>query len=328
MSPTPRSTSWLPDHLAVAAAPSRRAGATTVLRTVVWIESGSPAWSAVGTCRRVTAASVGMGGERHRVDGDVAPARRRGERRRFAAGLAPVGEEDDAAAARSPRQRQPERRFEVRFAAGRGCRPGCSASGPTAAPVTSAPPPNWTTWQSVAAAVVRSPAIRRSASPEAGPTLSERSRTSVVGGGDEPAGRVEEGDRDEHDRGRLQADRDPPPARPAAVGFPPPGVDRLDDQDDQRRDQHPLPPVGVPGAFGRGGRREVDRGAGGGRRAGVDRERQVARPPRPAEFDRVVAGPRHADRDFGARGDVEVFRSAAGDRGKRSPRSCRAARRA
>src|SRR6202012_4047691 len=84
---------------------------------------------------------------------------------------------------------------------------------------------------------------------------------------------------------------------------------------DQRRDQEPLPEVGVAGVDGRRGRGEVDRGARRRRRAGGDGDGEFTRPRRPFEGDDVVAGGGEADRDFGAGGDGEVFGFAAFGRG-------------
>ena len=150
----------------------------------------------------------GLRGEGDGVDGDAAFARRGGEAERFAGRLPAVAEEDDAAAARGPRQRQFERPLQVRFAALRGCPRRSLASGPVPAPVSSAPPPNWTTWQSVAAAFVGLASHSLSASPEAGPTLSERSRTSVVGGGEEPIVGSKRATATSTRLGHLEADRD------------------------------------------------------------------------------------------------------------------------
>ncbi len=86
-----------------------------MLRTVTSIESGSPACSAAGNSSRVTAASTGWLLRATVSSGDAAFARRGGEAERFAGRLPAVGEEDDAAAARGPRQRQFERPLEVRL---------------------------------------------------------------------------------------------------------------------------------------------------------------------------------------------------------------------
>ena len=74
-------------------------------------------------------------------------------------------------------------------------------------------------------------------------------------------GRVEEGDGGEGDRGDLEADGDPPASRAGAFRFPPPGVERLQDEEQQRRRQEPWPEVRVARLGGWRGGFQVDRGA-------------------------------------------------------------------
>ena len=221
LSPTPRFTSWCP-----ITSPSRRtvsrAGATTVLRTVVSIESGSPAWSAVGTCRRVTAASVGWA-----VSGTVSTTM---SRRRAAA----------ASAVGSPAVWRPSERRTTRPPRGVRASASCSAASRFVSRPVRLPPRRLSSGP-VRVPVIRrrrrtgprgsprhsrrwSPAIPAPLPPEAGPMLSERSRTSVVGGGVEPTA----GSKRATATSTIEAAWRPIAIRrrprPTAVGFAPPGV--------------------------------------------------------------------------------------------------------
>ena len=245
--------------------PSRRttslAGAATVLRTVTSIESGSPACSAAGSSSRVIAASAGYAGERDGVERDAAFARRGGEAERFAGRLPTVGEEDDAAAARGPRQRHFERSLEVRlppFEAARGFarqhfgpRPGEFGAAAELDDVA----------VGAAAFVGLEPGAlgfgRAGADAERAVEHQRRRRWRGAGG------RVEEGDGDEDEARRLEAEDEAPAARAAAQRLAPERVGALEDEHDERRDQEPLPEVGVAGVDGRRRGREVDRGARG-----------------------------------------------------------------
>jgi len=209
----------------------------------------------------------GRGGESDGVDGDVAFARRRREPERFAFGLLAVAEEDDAAAARGAGEGEFERPLQV-AAAPFDAAPGFARqrAGPGAGEFGPAAELDHVALGAAAFVRLQPFALDFGGGDADAERAVEDQRGRRCG---RARRRVEEGDRDEDEAGELEAGRDAPAGGRAAVRFAAPGVERLEDEDEERRRQHPAPPVAVAGVHGRGGGREVDRGARRRRGAGL-----------------------------------------------------------